>query len=175
MKINRILFDILLIAILVPIFGLLSNRNPFASFTTFFIVFGASWFIGTIMTLPFQSIAYSFLAIKLSIAILIFSAIIQQIFPSQYKPIVIPSEDIMGNHPQARWELMIYHKEIKLLNYKIYQFTGTSEQSKIYTQRKINEWNTEHPNAPVTDHSRYLTYLPYSHAYENRYPLDYSR
>jgi len=80
----------------------------------------------------------------------------------------------MGNYYLAEWSVVIYHDPIDLLDFHTYSFTGTSAQSKIITDKLIKDWNEKHPDTPVTDYERCLSYLPPDYVKKNNYPIEFT-
>ena len=155
---KKLTLNIVLLTILLAIFGIIYQKNPFEAPSTFLLLLSVTLFAGTIMTLPFSSTQYSSSAIILSITLFILSFIFQMIIPAPEPPTYTEAE--MGSHPQAEWQFQLFHIKLGLRQSRIYTFTGTSAESEIALRLIINKWNTENPNSPIIDHYKSLTYIP---------------
>lgn len=159
---QKLALNVLVVTILLAIFGIIFNKNPFEALSTYLMLLGVVLIASTVVTLPFYSGEYSVNIFSFSISILILAVIAQMIWPAPEPPTY--TEDQMGNHPQAQWQFELFYKEYGLRQSTIFSFTGTTEESEIALKGTIAKWNREHPSLPIVDCYRSLTYIPKNYA-----------
>jgi len=170
---QRVIINIIIINILMMVFGLILEQNPFSSLSIYLSVFGACLVVGTILTLPLYPIKVS--ASSIIIALLMFSLFItiEYIHPSP--PTKKATQAEMGNTPQAEWQFQLFYKKHGSQTSIVLSFNGNTSESEIYLKKTIEKWNEDHPNSPIISYIKSLSYIPYEYAKKNGYPLSYSR
>jgi len=170
---QKIVMHIISINALMAVFGLILGPNPFSSLSTYLSVFSACLFVSTILTLPLYPIELSLTSIMVAVMLFIMAIGVECIHPS---PVVVKATQAeMGNTPEAEWQFELFYEKYGSETSKAFSFTGTTPESDIALKRRIQEWNKNNPNSPITRHYKYLTYIPEEYSKKNGYPLTFSR
>ena len=80
------------------------------------------------------------------------------------KPEIPPkTENEIGAHPEARWQLVISYREFGLMDKTIYTFIGTASEADSMLKDKTEKWNKEHPKNKAIESRKILCWIPRSH------------
>jgi len=137
------------------------------TFSSYLMYVGLVWFLGIILFLPFEEFPYCIFAAVFAIALFSIGVLTNKNMMQQIEQPPASIEEI-GNHPEAKWTLLLTYMETHQTiygynQYDTWTFTGTTAGADN-ALLKLKELLQEVPNLKIIELRKELISVPEEHA-----------